>query len=117
MDGQQQSAGKDIDVGLSHRRPTRQDAAYLDGVVATLAWVLGDLPGAPITRAQPHKLTTRDLMQECVHAEDVIDQVRNPWIVNRLSPREYGEGVKLTVTWLLGESIVLPVDQFGSRTN
>jgi hypothetical protein len=47
---------------------------------------------------------------ERVHAEDVIAQARQPWIAGRLPPPWYGEGVKFSITWLLGDSTMAPVD-------
>ena len=49
------------------------------------------------------ELTTRDLKAERVHAEDVIDQARNPGMADRLPPPWYGKGVKFTIAWLLGD--------------
>jgi hypothetical protein len=48
-----------------------------------------------------------------VHAEDVIQQSRNPWTAGRLPPLWYGEGVKFSITWLLGDSTAPPVDPAG----
>ena len=114
-EGQERAAarGRDIDADPDDRQFARQDADYLDGVAATLAWVLGERPEAPITRSRPRELTTRDLKAERVHAEDVIDQARNPGMIGRLPPPCYGEGVKFTITWLLGDSIAPPIDPAG----
>ena len=115
VEGQRRAAARalDIDADPGDRRFARQDSEYLDGVVATLAWVLGDRPETPITRAHPRELTTRDLKVERVHAEDVIEQARYPWMADRLPPPWYGEGVKHSITWLLGDSIAPPVDPAG----
>jgi hypothetical protein len=43
-------------------------------------------------------LAGRDFKAERVHAEDVIEQTRNPWTADRLPSPWYGEGVKLTIT-------------------
>ncbi len=48
-----------------------------------------------------------------VHAEDVIEQSRYPWMAGRLPPLWYGEGVKFTITWLLGDWTAPPVDPAG----
>jgi hypothetical protein len=113
--GQQRAAahGSDADADLGSRRLAQQDADYLAGVAATLAWVLGERLEAPITRSRPLELTTRDLKSERVHAEDVIEQARNPGMIGQLPPPWYGEGVKLTITWLLGDSMAAPVDPAG----
>ena len=82
-------------------------------MAATLAWVLGQRAQAPITRRRSRGLTTRDLKTERVHAEDVIEQARNPGMVGRLPSPWYGEGVKLSITWLLGDSTAPPIDPAG----
>lgn len=109
--GRQQAAVKSRGLGLGSddRQLARQQAGYLDGVVSTLTWVLGRRSETPISHKPSRDLTTRDLKSERVRAEDVIDEARRPWIASRL-PVSYGEGVKYTVTWLLGESTVSPVD-------
>jgi hypothetical protein len=105
--------GRDIDADPHDRQFAQEDADYLDGVAATLAWVLGERADAPISHAHARELTTRDLKTERVHAEDLIDQARNPGMVGRLPPLWYGEGVRLSVTWLLGDSTTMPVDPAG----
>jgi hypothetical protein len=104
---------RDIEAAPDDRQFARQDANYLDGVVATLAWVLGERAETPISRVHPRELTTRDLKVERVRAEDVIEQARHPWTSDQLPPPWYGEGVKFTITWLLGESTAPPVDPAG----
>jgi len=113
--GQQGAAakGKDVDADSEDRQFAQQDVGYFDGLVATLAWVLGERAEAPITRGQSSELTTRDLRAERVHADDVIEQASHPWMANRLPSPWYGEGVKLTITWLLGDSTVSPADTGG----
>jgi hypothetical protein len=106
---------RDISAAPEDRRFAQQDADYLHGVTATLAWILGHRPDAPITAARPREVTTRDLKTERVHAEDVIEQARYPWMADRLPPPWYGEGVKLTITWLLGDSTTPPIDPNGHR--
>ena len=81
--------------------------------MATLAWTLGERAESPITRARSRELTTRALKMERVHAEDVIEQSRYPWMADRLPPLWYGEGVKFTITWLLGDWTAPPVDPAG----
>ncbi len=114
-EGAQRSAaqGRDLDTGADARAFARQDADYLNGVMATLAWTLGERDESPITRARSGELTTRDLKMQRVHAEDVIDQSRYPWMADRLPPLWYGEGVKFTITWLLGDWTAPPVDPAG----
>jgi hypothetical protein len=102
---------RDLYAGPADRRFAQQDARYLDGVAVTLAWVLGDRPDAPITHSRPRELTTRDLKVERLHAEDVIEQAAMPWMADRVPSGPYGEGVKLSVSWLLGDSIRPPLDR------
>jgi hypothetical protein len=114
-EGQQRAAaqGRDLDASVNARAFARQDADYLGGVMATLAWILGERAGSPVARAHSRQLTTRDLKIERVRAEDVIKQSRYPWMADRLPPPWYGEGVKFTITWLLGDWTAPPVDPAG----
>jgi len=105
--------GRDIDAGAGARALARKDAAYLDGVLATLAWVLGERAGSPIASPHSRELTTRVLKVQRVRAQDVIEQSRYPWMAGRLPPLWYGEGVKFTITWLLGDWTAPPVDPAG----
>jgi hypothetical protein len=114
-EGRQRAAaqGRDLDASADARAFARQDADYLDGVMATLAWILGERAESPVTRAHSRELTTRVLKMERVHAEDVIEQSRYPWMADRLPPLWCGEGVKFTITWLLGDWTTPPVDPAG----
>ena len=105
--------GRDLDAGADARAFARQDADYLDGVLATLAWVLGERADSPITSPHSGELTTRALKMQRVQAQDVIEQSRYPWMADRLPPLWYGEGVKFTITWLLGDWTAPPVDPAG----
>ena len=98
VESQQRAAahGQGVDSDTADRQFAQQDADYLDGVAATLAWILCERPESPITRSCSHQLTTRDLKAERVHAEDVIEQARNPRTIGQLPPPWYGEGVKFT---------------------
>lgn len=112
----QQRAGAmslDRDADPGDQPVAHHEVDYLDGVAATLAWVLGESADAPITRAQPLELTTRDLKTERVHAEDVIDQGRRHWVADWLPPRRYGEAVRSTISWLLGDSLMPPTGPSG----
>jgi hypothetical protein len=75
-----------------------------------LAWVLGDQLEAPMTRTRSWDITTRILKMERVQAQHVIEQATQPWMTSQLPPPSYGEGVKLAITWLLGDSTSLPID-------
>jgi hypothetical protein len=105
-DGRRQTAGsiRDLAAQPEDRRLAEQRANYLDGVAATLAWVLGQQPETPITRATSREPTTRNLKTERVHAEDVIDQARSPSGADRSLPLGYGKGVKDSIDWLLGDA-------------
>jgi hypothetical protein len=105
-EGHQRAAAiaRNSDVDPESRRRSHQDGDYLDGVAATLAWVLGEQAEAPITRRRSAELTNRDFKAERVHAEDVIEQTRNSGLCGRPPPPAYGEGVKFTISWLLGDS-------------
>ncbi len=105
--------GRDLDASADARAFPRQDADYLDGVLATLAWILGDRAESPVACPHFRELTTRAIKMERVRAEDVIEQSRYPWMTDRLPPLWYGEGVKFTITWLLGGWIAPPVDPAG----
>jgi hypothetical protein len=105
--------GRDLDASADARAFARQDAGYLNGVIATLAWVLGERADSPITSPHSRELTTRVLKMQRVRAEDVIEQSRYPWMADRLPPLWYGEGVKFTITWLLGDWTAPPVDPAG----
>ncbi len=80
----------------------------------TLAWVLGQRTETPITQTPTRDLTTRDLKSERVHADDVVEPGGYPWLTGRVLPLTFGEGVRDTITWLLGGSILLLTDR-GSR--
>lgn len=82
-------------------------------MAATLPWILGERTEAPISRQQARELPARDLKRERVRADDVIEQARYPWLADRLPPPWYGEGVKLTINWLLGDTTAPPVDSVG----
>jgi hypothetical protein len=114
-EGQQRAGakGRDLDAGADDRQFARRNTDYLDGVVATLIWVLGQRTEMPITRAHSDPPTTRDLKSERIQAEDVIEQAGSPWMADRLPSTSYGEGVKYTITWLLGDWITPPVDPAG----
>jgi hypothetical protein len=104
-----EAEGRNAGVG----EDARHDAAYLDGVVATLVWILGGQAETPVTRVRSRELTTKDLKVERVYAEDVIEQASRPWMTDRLPPASYSEGVKFSINWLLGDSTTPPVDPAG----
>jgi hypothetical protein len=114
-EGRQRAAAmvRNTDVHPDTRRWSQQDADFLAGVAATLAWVLDEQAQAPVTGRQPPELTTWDLKAERVHAEDVIEQAKNPGAVGQLPPCSYGEGVKFSIMWLLGDWTAQPVDPSG----
>ncbi len=113
--GQRQAVARSLDVNADpdDRRLASHNADYFDGVAATLAWVLGKRAEAPIARSQSRELTALNLKAERLHAEDVTEQGKNRWIADVVPSRCYGEGVKYTITWLLGDSTATPVDTVG----
>ena len=111
-DGQRHVAlqAKDLALEPNERQLAQQEADYLGGVVATLAWVLGRQAEMPITGAPFYEPTSQNLKTERVHAEDVIEQARKPWAAGQQPSAWYGEGVKRSISWLLADSGILPVD-------
>jgi hypothetical protein len=107
----------DVEADPGDRQLARDEVDYLGGVVATLAWVLGERAEAPITRAQPHEVTAIALKTERIYAEDVIEQGGKLRVANWLPLRSwsYGEGVEATTTWLLGDCIAPPIDPSGNQ--
>ena len=99
----------DVDADQGDQQLAREEVDYLDGVVATLAWVHGERAEAPITRVQPREVTARALKTERVYAEDVIEQGGDRRLSASLPSRWYGAGVKATIAWLLGDTINVPV--------
>ena len=100
--------GRPSSVSPAHRQLAQRDAEYRIGVTATLEWVIGQRAGAPITSQRRGVLTATELKAERLHAEDVIKQAGQPWACD-LPHREYGEGVRSTINWLLGDSAIPPV--------
>lgn len=115
VEAEQRAEADGAEAGPRELQLAQQDAAYCDGVIATLTWVLGERSDAPITGTRSSPLTTRDLKQERLHAEDIINQAARPWTADSFPSPRYGEAVKLTITWLLGESIAVPSDLIGER--
>ena len=58
--------GRDLDADADARAFARQDADYLNGVMATLAWILGERAESPVSHPYSRELTTRDLKMERV---------------------------------------------------
>ena len=85
-----------LDQARQRRRVQPQAADYLDGVIATLEWVLGRRPHAPISGQRSWPVTTRHLKHERLHAED--------------RPGRANNGVTLSITWLLGETTIQPTE-------
>lgn len=107
---------RDLDTSPAVRQAAQKEANYCAGVIATLTWVLGHCPHAPITQETAYGSTSRVLKRERLHAEDVIEQARHPWMSDRLPPPMYGEGVEAAIEWLLGESTAAPSGQAGTWT-
>ena len=84
-----------------------QRADYFSSVAATLSWVLGQ-SASPITH-RPSEPTRRNLKTERLHAVDLVEQAASPWLADSAPSPCYGEGVKSTITWLLGDRTAPPV--------
>jgi hypothetical protein len=109
---------RDLSTDADSRLSAQQDADYLDadyltGVIATLAWAFGYETATPVTNHRSADVTTRALKAERLHAHDVIEQAANLWMADRLPSMYYGEGVKLTLDWLLGDTTAQPVTPVG----
>lgn len=100
---------KDTYANPGDRQRAQQESDYLDGVSATLLWILGNRSEAPISRSRSCQRTVRDLKTERVCARDVIEEVRRPWILNHFLPSWYGVGVEKAINWLLADSTIPPV--------
>ena len=112
--GQHQAAeGRTSNASPAARQSTGRDASYFGGVIATLEWVLSPRAGAPITARCHHELTAKELKAERLHADDLMEQEREPWSADPLPQDGYGEGVRDTITWLLGDCITPPGDSAG----
>lgn len=104
---------RDLSADADSRRSGQRDADYLDGVIATLAWATGKRSETPISQQRSADLSTRALRTERLHARDVIDQAGRPWMADRVPPSAYGQGVRSTIDWLLGDAAD-PVGQGGT---
>jgi hypothetical protein len=106
-EGQHQAVanGRQGSVSPAHRLPGQRDGEYRIGVAATLEWVVGQRAEAPVTSRRRSLLTATELKAERLHAEDVIEQAGQPW-AGDLPQREYSEGVRSTINWLLGDSAI-----------
>jgi hypothetical protein len=80
---------RDIEADPGDRLCGQRDADYLDGVVATLAWILGEQAESPITRTQQRELTPKVMKTERVSALDIAEQIQRPWKADRLIPVSY----------------------------
>jgi hypothetical protein len=99
--------GRDLEASTEDRLRGQEDAAYFDGVAATLAWILGERAESPITCTRQREPTTKVMKTERVHALDVAEQRRRPRMADRLIPMPYGKGVNAAITWLLGDAVVI----------
>lgn len=111
--GRAATLSRDVSAASDGPQQARRQADYLSGVVSTLAWILGKQAEAPITRRRFSIRATRDIKAERVHADDLIDQAASSWMGGREPSPWYGEGVRSTVNWLLGDSTLPPIDPQG----
>lgn len=100
---------RSVEAGLDEQEQVREEADYLDGVAASLAWVSGQRVAAPISHGPNADGTAKVLKRERIHAEDAIERASDQRIVGSLPTRCYAEGVKSTIAWLLGDTINAPV--------
>lgn len=107
---QRAAAAKSLDTGAppGDREHARQEADYLDGVLVTLAWASGERTESPVSHGQA-VVTSRTMKQERLHAEDLIEHGGDRHNVSRFPTGSYGEGVKATITWLLGDTTAPPI--------
>ena len=113
---QRDATAKSLDTAATpgDRQRGRQEADYLDGVLATLAWACGDRAETPVSRTHPG-VTAGTLKRERLHAEDVIEQGEGSCAADWFPSRAYGEGVESTITWLLGDSTAPPIPWSGTQ--
>jgi len=97
-------AGTLDSLSARRRRAELDSGDYLDGVTATLSWVLRRRPSAPISGVRALELTTRDLKTERLYAEDVIEQSGHQGSDRLQQPPTYGLGVRRSIDWLLGDA-------------
>jgi len=96
---------------------TWMNAAWLRGVRDLLDWVLGDRSVSPLGQRVAGPPTARDLDQEDLDADDVVNQGRPGGTVvdpAAYPPPQYGEAIHATIHWLCGDATISPVDQTGS---
>lgn len=98
---------RNLDTDPGDRLRAQQEADYVDGVIATLNWVLGK-SDAPITHAPSRELARRNFKVEILYADDCILQAKDSWIAERLPSPSYSRGVKAIMSWLLGDSRTPP---------
>jgi len=100
---------RDIEAHPGGRERARQEADYLDGAMAALAWVSGERTAAPISHGQHADGIAKALKRERIYAEDAIEQAGYRRPSGSLPSRWYGEGIKSTIAWLLGDTINTPI--------
>jgi hypothetical protein len=84
-----------------------QDADYLSGVIETLGWIIGERVEAPITQTRSCNPTIKEIKTERLHAEDLSERAFSGGA--DISSPCYGEGVKSTIIWLLGDMTFPPL--------
>jgi hypothetical protein len=96
---------RDIKSHPGERERAGQEMDYLNGAMATLAWASGERTAAPISHGQHPDGMAKALKRERIYAEDAIEQAGDQRVSGSLPSRWYGEGVKSTIAWLLGDTI------------
>ncbi|MGI8449308.1 MAG: hypothetical protein ACR2MP_19445 [Streptosporangiaceae bacterium] len=114
---QREATALSLEIGAAaeavDRERAHQEADYLSGVTVTLAWLHGERAETPISRVKTSLITSRVLKEERLHAEDVIEEVEDLCAAGPALARSFGEGVKATISWLLGDSSIPPQESPG----
>jgi hypothetical protein len=119
IDGHRQATrkGRESSASPADKQFARRDADYLGGAIATLEWILGQRAGGPITSQHPNELTARELKTERLHAEDMMESMAQEQVPGRMPQFAYSNGVKSSITWLLGDCATPPITSAAHAPN
>jgi len=96
--------------------PKWMNAAWQRGIRDLLDWVLGDLPGSPLTGRPIRRPAAYDLSQEDLAAEEAIALSRQEASSRRRTarmPPRYCEAIQAAICWLRGETVRSPIQSDG----